>query len=94
MAHIDSVITVPKDVLLRELDGEAVILNLVTGKYYGLDSTGTRMWNVLAQHQHVRPAFNALLDEFEVSPEQLEKDLLALIDQLVKQGLLGIEPPH
>ena len=48
-------IQVPDDVLYCDLGGEAVIANLVTGKYYGLDQVGARAWALLAEHGRIEP---------------------------------------
>ena len=88
MATLESKVTFDTDVLFRDLDGEAVILNLKTGKYFGLDELGTRMWSLLIEYGQVEPAYRALLDEYEVTPEQLRDDLLAFIDNLASHDLL------
>lgn len=89
-ANLDSTVTVAKDVLFREVAGEAVLLNLVTGKYFGLDAVGTRMWALLAEHGQIAPAYQALLAEYDVNPDQLQHDLLALVDKLSANELLQI----
>jgi hypothetical protein len=91
MANLESRISVPKDVLFRETGGEAVILNMESGKYYGLDEVGTRMWTLLAQHGHVEPAYRILLDEYDVAEERLQQDLLRLVDELASHGLLHVD---
>ena len=91
MVTIESKIVIPQDVIFRDVAGEAVILNLETGKYYGLDEVGTRMWALLAEHGKVETAYRALLDEYEVAPEQLQDDLIKLIDTLAAQQLLKID---
>jgi len=88
MATLESKVSFDKDVLFRDLDGEAVILNLKTGKYFGLDELGTRMWSLLTKHGQAEPTYRALLDEYEVTPEQLRDDLLAFIDNLATHDLL------
>ena len=90
MASLESRITVPENVLFRDVDGEAVLLNMQTGKYYGLDEVGTRMWAVLAEHGSVEPAFRALLEEYDVADAQLRQDLLHLVDELASRGLLQV----
>jgi hypothetical protein len=92
MSTLESVIHVPPDVLFRELDGEAVILNVATGKYFGLNEMGARMWALLAEHGKVKPAYQALLTEFAVSADKLQHDLLKLVDDLATQGLVSIDP--
>ena len=91
MATLQSKISIPEDVLFRDLDGEAVVLNLESGKYFGLDETGTRMWALLAEHGRVEPACRVLLDEYEVSEEQLQCDLLKLVDELASHDLLQLD---
>lgn len=88
MTTLASRIRVPQEVLFRELEGEAVVLNLATGKYYGLDAVGTRMWTLLVEHGQVEAAYRALLTEYEVDAAQLMQDLLELVDKLASHGLL------
>ncbi len=83
-------VAVPPDVLMREVADESVILNLNTETYFGLDETGTRMWQALVGEESVQQAYEALLDEYEVDPELLRADLRALIEKLVSHGLLEI----
>ncbi len=89
-ARMESTISVPQGVLFRNVEGEAVLLNTETGKYYGLDEVGTRMWTLLTEHGKVEPAFKALLAEYDVPAEQLQKDLLELVGKLAEQGLLCV----
>jgi len=90
MATLKSQISIPEEVLFRDLDGEAVVLNLTSGKYYGLDETGTRMWTLLAQYSRIDAAFKDLLEEYEVTEEQLRQDLLHLVEELAAHGLLEL----
>jgi len=81
-----------EEILLCNLEGQAVILNLQTGAYYGLDEVGNRMWELLSQHRKVGEAYRILLEEYEVEPQRLREDLMALIDGLSSYGLLQINP--
>jgi hypothetical protein len=90
MTTLESRINIPEDVLFRDLGGEAVVLSLKSGKYYGLDEVGTRMWSLLAAHGRVEPVYRALLDEYDVAGDRLQQDLLHLIDELAAQQLLQI----
>ena len=78
----------PEHVMFRELDGEAVLLNLQNEMYYGLDETGTRMWQLLTTSDSVQAAMDQLLEEFDVSAETLEQDLAEMITELKSHGLL------
>jgi hypothetical protein len=83
---------VPEHVLVRHLDGETVLLNLETEKYFGLDSTGTRMWELVTHLPSIEAAYGKLMDEFEVEPEELRKHLAELLEQLIENGLLKAMP--
>jgi hypothetical protein len=83
-------LSVPEDVLLQELDGESVILNLKSECYFGLDEVGTRMWAVLTSSASIQDAYELLLTEYDVAPDVLRQDLVGLAEQLVGHGLLEI----
>jgi hypothetical protein len=85
-------VIVPQHVLVRHLDGETVMLNLETEKYFGLDGTGTRMWQLATHSPSIEAAFGKLTDEFEVEPELLRAHLAELLAQLVDNGLLQVMP--
>ncbi len=91
MATLETRISVNKDVLFNDVGGEAVLLNLETGQYYGLDEVGTRMWSLLAGCGQIEPAYRTLLDEYEVTAERLRRDLLGLVDELASHGLLQVD---
>jgi hypothetical protein len=80
------------NVLFRELGGEAVILDLKTERYLGLDETGTRMWRLLTELDSVQTAYAALLDEYEVEPDRLRQDLEGFLNQLQDHGLIQVVP--
>lgn len=83
---------VPAHVLVRVLDRESVLLNLETEQYFGLDETGTRMWQLVTSSANIDAAFQELLAEFDVEPELLRSNLLELMSRLVDSGLLQVFP--
>jgi hypothetical protein len=85
---LTSRVTVPEDVLFRQLDQEAVILNLDTEIYFGLDAVGTDMWLALTTSDSIQAAYESLLEEYDVAPETLRGDLEELVEKLVADGLL------
>jgi hypothetical protein len=82
----------PENVLVRELSGEAVLLNLDSEMYFGLDEVGYRMWTLLTTCDCVNEAYQQLLSEYDVDSEQLWESLEALIAQCNEQGLLHLAP--
>ena len=80
------------DVIFRELEGEAVLLDLASGRYFGLNAAGTRIWMLLESGSTVRDAAAALAAEFEADAEQIGRDVEDLVAELTARGLL-VAPP-
>jgi hypothetical protein len=85
-------VRVAPDVLFRVISDEAVLVNLNTEVYLGLNPVGTRMWTVLNDAQSVQAAYDALLREYEVEPARLRSDLEEFLQQLLDQSLIETAP--
>ena len=85
-----SVAVVSKEQVSCDLAGEAAILNLKNGVYYGLDPVGARVWQLLQEPRTVNEIRDVLLDEFDVESARCEQDLLALLEKLAAEGLIEI----
>ena len=81
-------VTVPDDVLISQLQEESVILNLDSERYYGLDDVGTRFLSTLTGSESIEAAYEKLIGEYDVDADVLRQDLLELVENLVKQGIL------
>lgn len=86
---LDQIVRVPDDVLFRELQGEAVILNLASSTYFGLDAVGTRIWQLCEAHGSLQTVLDAMQREFDAPDETLQSDLLTFVDELLSRGLLA-----
>jgi hypothetical protein len=91
MLSLQSRIRIPEDVLFHDLDGEALLLNLETNRYYGVDRLGAHIWSLLNENGSVAAAYQAILGAYDVEPERLQADLLALLNKLAEQGLVVVE---
>ena len=91
--NLASKIEIPADILHRDLGGEAVIANLQSGEYYGLNEVGARAWELLVEHCQLEPVYQTLLAEYAVDEAQLHADLSQLIDGLLQHGLLRVIDP-
>jgi hypothetical protein len=82
----------PPHVLVRVVERESVLLNLETEKYFGLDETGTRMWQLITASPTIDAAYRELLAEFDVEPEILKTNLTELLGRLMENGLIQVLP--
>jgi hypothetical protein len=79
--------------LFRELDGEAVLLGLEAGRYYGLDAVGTRILSLLLEERTLGEVHSLVLGEYEVAASQLWADIVRLVGELQAEGLVSVHDP-
>ena len=89
ISFADRVTTSP-DVMFRTVGDEAVLLNLKTELYLGLDPVGTRMWDVLTKSTSIDEAADILISEFDVEAARLRGDLEEFLGELVEHGLIEV----
>lgn len=84
-------IKISDQVLSQEVSGETVLLDLQSEFYFGLDKTGTRIWELLQSGLSIQELIGKMLDEFEVDQQTLEADVNALLGKLLEAGLVSVE---
>jgi Coenzyme PQQ synthesis protein D (PqqD) len=89
---LDSVVVQAPEQLSSGLGGEAVLLDLREGVYYGLDSVGARIWELVQEPRSVADVRDTLLAEYEVEPERCEQDVVRLLTDLAEHGLVEVRP--
>jgi len=87
----ESVVVAAREQLSCDLDGEAAILNLKNGVYYGLDPVGARIWNLIQNPTPVDTIVETLLDEYDVDAGRCREDIVGLLRQLAAQKLIEIQ---
>ena len=86
-----SIIQAISNQVSADLAAEAVILNLNSGVYYGLDLVGTRIWELTREPRCVNEIRDVIFSEYDVTPERCEQDLHALLGQLMEAGLIEVK---
>lgn len=85
-----STLVISDDVVSCDLDGEAAILNIDSGIYFGLDPIGAKIWNSLKKPCEISDLMKMILNEYDVDEEILKNDLFELVNDLMKYGLVKI----
>lgn len=85
-----STIVAVKEQISSDLAGEAVILNMKSGIYFGLNEVGARIWALIQQPKSVRELRETLLAEYEVAPEVCDRDLVQLLQDLKTADLIEV----
>jgi hypothetical protein len=82
----------PQHVVHREFPSETVVLNLETGRYHGLNTTGGRMLEELNRATSVAAAAERLATAYEQPVDVVERDVYVFCTGLIERGLLTVEP--
>jgi hypothetical protein len=87
----DQRVSLPTDVLISKVQGESVILNLDSERYFGLDEVGTRFMTLLTTSATIQAAYEVLVEEYDVDAAVLRQDLSEMLERLLEQGLVKVE---
>ena len=86
-----TVVVVAKEQISCDLAGEAAILNVKSGRSYGLDPVGARIWSLMQEPRPVVEIQNAITSEYDVEPERCGLDLSELLQKLLAEGLIEVK---
>ena len=90
MISIDSEVKRNNEVFTSEIDEEVVMMNVDTGRYFGMDDVGSRIWKLLKERIRVKEIVNTLLKEYDVSEEECTNDVIEFLNELKNNNLLQI----
>ena len=74
--------------VVRDLDGEAVILNIQSGIYFGLDRIGTRIWQLIDELGDLDSIVRVMADEYDADRDVLRADVESLVAALLEKQLI------
>ena len=82
--------SIPAQIMARQVGDETVILDLGSGTYFGLDPVGARIWQLMGEGKTLGEICDTMVDEYDVTREALEHDVLELVERLLEQKLVSI----
>jgi hypothetical protein len=85
-----SVVVATDSQVSSDLAGEAIILSLQTGMYYGLNPVGTRIWALLGIPTRVADIRDTIVQRYDVELDRCERDVLDLLRELAARGLIEV----
>ncbi|MBI4656800.1 MAG: PqqD family protein [Elusimicrobia bacterium] len=81
---------VPKKLAWRVIDGEAFIVDAANHTLHNLNQTGSRIWQMLEKGKNLAEIADAMIEEFEVSKKDAEKDAKEFLKALEQKKLIEI----
>ena len=91
MVTLDQKVVSEQTVFAQEVDDEMVLLDMNSENYFGLESVGAVMWQVIEEKKVLKDVLNELLSYYDVEEERLKEDLLRFVENLQKSGLIRVE---
>lgn len=89
--HKDSLLSTAPGSLSTAVQDEVVILDPASGRYFGLDRVGARVWEMLTASTSWAELLTTVTTEFDVDPQRAEQDLRVLLEELATKELVVIE---
>jgi hypothetical protein len=86
---LSDTISIRPQVVARIVGNETVILDLESGTYFALDNVGARIWLLLEAGKSLLEVCDVIVQEFEVSRDELDRDVLALVRDLLDKKLIA-----
>jgi hypothetical protein len=87
---VTSIVAATKDQVSADLGGETILLSMQSAMYYGLDSVGARIWELLREPVRVSEIRDVIAREYDVEIERCESDVLAFLEELAAKGLIEV----
>ena len=82
-------VVIPAQVMARQVGEETIILDLASGMYFGLDAVGARIWQLMGEGKTLADVCAAMRAEYEVSPEDIARDVISLAESLCSRQLIS-----
>jgi Coenzyme PQQ synthesis protein D (PqqD) len=85
-----STVVAVKDQVSSDLGGEVAILDLASGVYYGLDTVGARVWELVQEPIEVNQIQETINEEYDADRAHVERDVLTFLQRLADEGLVEV----
>lgn len=86
--HIEDILYKNCDIFSSEIDGEAIMMNIENNAYYSMGEIGNRVWQLLDNPTTIKDICEQLTQEYDVSMEQCQKDIITFLNQLLENNLI------
>ena len=91
---LDKTYGISEDVVSREIEGELIIIPLVAGigdledELFTLNDTARAIWNRLDGRRPLHNVVQELFEEYQAEPEAIQTDVLGLVGELLRRGMV------
>ena len=87
---LQSLVTRNDEIVAGKIEDKLAAMSIETGKYYMLNTTGGRIWELLDEPRTVAELCAALTTEFKITPEACRKEAIDFLAQLALRKIVVI----
>lgn len=77
-----------REIEVTDLNGEKAMIDFNTGNYYLIKGVGNVIWDMLYEEITVKEIIDRLLKEYDISPEECEKQVIEFLEKLEKADII------
>jgi hypothetical protein len=98
-AHLHFCYIPSDDVVAREIEGELILVPLVSGigdlddELFTVNEHGRAIWSLLSREKTLQEIAGELGQEYRAAPGEIEQDVVGFVEELLRRKLLVECPP-
>jgi len=85
-------VKINEGIVWRVIDDEVIVLSPVNVSMHALTGCGSRIWGLIEDENDIAAVVETICKEYDVAPEQAEKDVTGFIRNLAELGVVEISP--
>jgi hypothetical protein len=90
MLDPNTLITRSPDCIASEIDGEIVLIDIASSRYFGFNPVGSEIWRLLEQPSSLETLRGAIADIFEGDAARIEQETVAFVELLADRQLVTL----
>jgi len=90
MISINTIVSHRKDIDTTDLNGDLVMMDLEEGRYFSLNSVGSRIWQLIEKPIEVNKVIDSLLEEYDTNRNECEENVLEFLEKLNDSKIISI----
>lgn len=90
LINAEQKITQNSNYIASDMNGEKVMLDIESGKYYNLGAIGGRIWDISEKPVTVDEIVAVLVQEYEVEPEVCKQQVSTFVEKMLQEGLVEV----
>lgn len=91
MLSLDQILERNPELIHANIDDETMLMSITNGEYYGMNSVGSTIWELLEKSISVEELIKKLTTKYGIDTHQCEKDITVFLNDLLHNGIVNIK---